>query len=482
MVGSVWQFFIEEVVWLYTLIPIFIVLSFYFTYKLGFVQFRFLKEIYLSLAEKAPNSMSISAFQSFNLSMASRIGAGNVIGVAFALSVGGPGSIFWMWVLAFLGMAVAFVENTLAQVYKVKIDGNYQGGPAYYIRKGLKSPKLAGCMAIILALTFGLIFNSIQSFTIISAVNATYSMSTELVLVCVLIVTAIIVWGGVRRIAHITEIIVPFMVILYVGVMGYIVVLNIHMIPDLLKLIIADAFGTSEFVGAAIGLAITEGVRNNIISNETGIGSASIAGAAANTRHPAKQGLVQSFGVFVDTIIISTASAFVVLISGLYEYGVPTNGVLLVQASISAHIGVLTPHFITLILLLFSMTSIISNYYYGETNITYFSQKKRYVMLYRVAFLMMIVLGSVIDDMILWRLVFSLIGFIGTINMISLCLLSGIAFKVWENYLAQRRLAISPCFYASDIEGLEGAECWPGQRESMDVTIVEDLYFAAHKK
>lgn len=482
MRSCVWLFFIEEAIWLYTLIPIFIALSLYFTYKLRFMQFRFMSDVYRSLFEKSPNSIGITVFQSFNLSMASRIGARNVIGVAFAISVGGPGSIFWLWVLAFLGMAITFIENTLAQVYKVKVGGNYQGGPAYYIKKGLRSPKLAGCMALILAIVFGFLFNAIQAHTIISAMNATYSVSTELVIAIVLIISGIVIFGGVRRIAHLTEIIVPLMIILYLGVVGYILLMNLPMIPELFSLIIVDAFGTTEFIGGAIGISIIEGVRNNIISNETGVGSASIAGAAANTKHPAKQGLMQSFGVFLDTIIISSASAFVILMSGFYTHGAPTNGILLVQASIAVHIGALAPHFITLVLLLFSITSIISNYYYGETNITYFSQKKHYIMLYRVAVLLMIFFGFMSDDGVLWTLIFTSMGMIGLINMICLFFLSGIAFKVWENYLTQRRLGIDPDFYASDIEGLVGTECWEGRRKRANPTVVEDPYFSVQGK
>lgn len=476
MTDSLWLFIIEEFIWLYLLIPLFIILSFYFTAKLGFVQFRFVREIGRSLFEKAPSSLGITAFQAFNLSMASRIGAGNVIGVAFAISLGGPGSVFWMWVLAFLGMAIAFIENTLSQIYKVKIGNHFQGGPVYYIRHGLKSPKVASCVALCLIVVFGLFFNAIQSNTIISTINATYSISAELVMIVVIVISGIIIWGGVRRIAHLTEIIVPFMMLFYLAIMGYILAFNLDMIPSLLKLIVSDAFGSSEFAGGLLGVAITEGVRNSILSNETGVGSASIAGAAANSRHPVKQGLVQSFGVFIDTMIISSASAFVILLSGLYSQDI-SNGILLVQASMSVHIGSLAPYFLSVVLLLFSITSIISNYYYGETNVTYFSRKNRYLYLYRLSVIAAMLLGFVVDDMFVWQIIFVLLGIIGTINLICLFLLRNIAFKAWKNYLEQRRAGEIPRFYASDIPELEGVECWKGEREKTDKRTIIDPYF-----
>lgn len=467
---------LQNGIWSYMLIPIFIILSIYFTYKSGFVQFRYIRETLRSLFEKTPSSLGVSPLQAFSLSMGSRVGAGNVIGVAFAISVGGPGSIFWMWCFSFLGMAIVFVENTLSQVYKVRIGHDFQGGPAHYIKKGLKSPKLAACMAVLLIIIFGFISNSINSKMITSALNVTYSEYSELIMIAIIAVVILIVMGGIRRIVHVTEILVPLMLILYLGVIFYVLALNYLKIPTVFYEIITSAFGGREFMGGALGVALIEGVRSSVLTNETGIGSASIAGATANTRNPVKQGLIQGFGVFLDTMIISSGTAFVILLSGVHGSGIP-NGILLVQASMSIHIGVLAPYFVSSILIFFSITSLIAHYYYGEVNVVYLSRKKRYIIAYRLGVLTLVLLSIFINDLVLWSFVSIFMGAATILNLVCILLLSGIAFKVLDNYRLQKRSGEVPYFYAEDIPGIEGAECW--QRDESDEEIVNDAYFKA---
>lgn len=478
MVKELFHFLIGDLIWLYILAPLFFILSGYLTYKTGFVQLRFLKETWSSLFEKTKNSVGITPLQAFSLSMAGRIGAGNIIGVTFAISLGGPGAIFWMWVVAFLSMALAFIENILAQVYKVKRGDLYHGGPAYYIAKGLKSPKLGALFAIVFVFVFGLLFNVIQSSTILDMVSMTYSVESNYsVLFVLLVITAVAITGGLRRVSHITEIIVPLALLIYLLLILGILIMHISALPAVLKLIISNAFGGKEMMVGAIASAMVQGVKRGLLFNGTGMGSATLAGSTANTRHPAKQGLLQSLGVFVDTVFISGSTAFIILMSGVYGHGIP-NGILLVQASITHYLGGFAPYYVSTILLLTSFTAIVGNYYYGETNITYLSERKGVLITYRFAVLGMLILGAFVNIDELWNIVTFFVGSMTIINLVVIFLLSGTAFKVWDNYLQQKKIGKVPYFYAEDIPGLEGADCWE-KPDSLKEKTREDAYFKA---
>lgn len=478
MVKDLFYLLIEEWIWLFILAPLFFALGIYLTYKTGLVQLRFIKETWESLFERRSSNRGISPLQAFSLSMAGRIGAGNVIGVTFAISVGGPGAVFWMWVAAFLGMALAFVENILTQVYKVKIDDVYQGGPAYYISKGLNSPKLAALFAVVLIFVFGLLFNVIQSSTIIDMISITYEIeSSDGVLIALIVMTAIVIFGGLHRISHVTEIIVPLVLLLYFCVMTFVVLTNLSSVPAVFKLIMSNAFGGKEMMTGAMALAIVQGVKRGLLFNGIGMGSVTLAGATANTRHPAKQGLLQSLGVFIDTFFVSGITAFVILQSGLYAYGVP-NGILLAQAAITQHMGGFAPYYVSTILLLTSFAAIVANYYYGETNIRYLTRHKGILFFYRFLVLGMLVLGSLINIEMLWSVVTFFVGSMTVINLIVIFLLSGTAFKVWDNYLQQKRAGEIPYFYAEDFPELTGLECWD-KPEYLKEKEREDAYFKA---
>ncbi len=481
MAKDLFYLLIDEWIWLFMLMPLFFTLSLYLTYKTGFVQCRFLKETWSSLFEKTGSSVGISPLAAFNLSMAGRIGAGNVIGVAFAISIGGPGSIFWMWIVAFLSMALAFVENVLTQVYRVKIGDTYQGGPAYYISKGLKSPKLGALFALVLVFVFGFLFNIIQSSTMIDMVSITYEVESNIwVLSGLVILTALAIFGGLRRISHITEIIVPFILLLYFCVMLFVTMTNIAAVPDVFKLIITNAFGGKEIIAGGLAAAMVQGIKRGLLFNGTGMGSATVAGATANTRHPAKQGLLQSLGVFIDTFFVSGITAFVILGSGLYGHGIP-NGILLAQGAISHYLGGFTPYYVSFVLLLTSFTAIVANYYYGESNITYLSRRKSVLLSYRIAVLSMLVLGALIDIDMLWDIVTLFVGSMTIVNLVVIFLLSGTAVKVWENYLQQKNAGEVPRFYAEDLPELSGIESWD-KPESMKSREREDAYFKAMPK
>lgn len=476
--GNLFDLWGEEWVWLFILTPTFFLLGAYLTYKTGMVQCRFIKEMLGSFFEKRLNSVGISPLQAFSLSLAVHIGSSNVMGVVFAISIGGPGAVFWMWVIAFFSMALAFVENILTQVYKVKIDDMYQGGPAYYISKGLQSPKLAAIFAVVLIFVFGLLLNIIQANIIIDMISVTYNIDSPYwTLIILMVLTAIVAFGGLHRISHVTEIIVPLVLLLYLCVITFIVVMNLSSVPAILKLIVSSAFGTQEMVTGAVASAMVQGLKRGLFFNGIGMGSASLAGATANTRHPAKQGLLQSFAVFVDTFFVSGITAFVILQSGLYGYGIP-NSILMVQAAMSPHMGHFTPYYVSTVLLLTSFSAIIANYYYGETNIRYFSRRKGILWVYRILALSMLALGSLIDIGTLWRIIILCVGSMTLVNMIVIFLLSGVAFKVWDHYLQQKRAGITPYFYAEDFPELTGIECWQ-KPKVLKKRSLEDPYFKA---
>lgn len=481
MAKDLFYLLIDEWIWLFILMPLFFTLSLYLTYKTGFVQCRFLKATWSSLFEKNSDNIGISPLGAFNLSMAGRIGAGNVIGVAFAISVGGPGAVFWMWVVAFLSMALAFIENILTQVYRVKIGDIYQGGPAYYIAKGLKSPKLGALFALVLIFVFGFLFNIIQSSTIIDMVSMTYEVQSNIwVLIGLVVLTGIVISGGLRRISHVTEIIVPFILLLYFCVMLFIFATNITAVPGIFQLIINNAFGGQEMMVGGLAAAMVQGVKRGLLFNGTGMGSSTLAGATANTRHPAKQGLLQSLGVFMDTFFVSGITAFVILESGLYGHGIP-NGILLAQGAISHYLGGFAPYYVSFVLLLTSFAAIVANYYYGESNITYLSRRKSVLLSYRIAVLGMLVLGALIDIELLWDIVTLFIGSMTIVNLVVIFLLSGTALKVWANYLQQRNAGIIPHFYAEDLPELSGIESWE-KPEALKNREREDAYFKAMPK
>src|SRR5699024_10834828 len=312
---------LNNFLWTYILIAVLLVLGVYFTVRTRFVQVRLFKEMFRLIVEKKDNNDGVSPFQAFTISAASRVGTGNVTGVALAIGIGGPGAVFWMWVIAIIGMATAFIESTLAQVYKVKDGDTFRGGPAYYMEKALGLRKLGIVFAILLTLCFGFIFNAVQSNTISQSFMDVFGLKDWIIGLVLVIATAIIIFGGVKRIVKVTELVVPIMATFYIVIAFYIVVTNITQIPEVFNLIIGHAFGLREVVGGGIGAAMMQGIRRGLFSNEAGMGSVPNAAATANVSHPAKQGLVQSLGVFFDTIIVCSATAFIIILAGLYTTG-----------------------------------------------------------------------------------------------------------------------------------------------------------------
>lgn len=456
---------LNDFIWSYILVAFLLILGIYFTIKTRFIQIRLFKEMFRLTVEKNPGNNGVSAFQAFTISAASRVGTGNIAGVALAIAIGGPGAVFWMWIIALIGMSTAFIESTLAQVYKVKDGDNFRGGPAYYMKKALGWEKLGVIFAILLTVTFGFIFNSVQSNTIAQSFSAVFGIDTIAIGALLVIATGAIIFGGIRRVVHFTQICVPIMALFYVGIALYVVITNIEQVPEMFMLIINSAFGLKEFAGGGLGVAIMQGARRGLFSNEAGMGSVPNAAATANVSHPAKQGLVQSLGVFFDTIIVCSATAFIILLSGLYIGENGGNGVVLTQNSLAQQVGEWAQYFVALAILFFAFSSIIGNYYYGETNIEFIKNSSTALLFYRLLVLVMVMFGAVMSMGVVWSLADLFMGAMTIINLVVISILGKVAFQVANDYYRQLKEKKNPTFRAEDIPGLKGAECWESSME-----------------
>lgn len=456
----------NNLLWTYLLIAMLLGLGVYFTVRTKFVQVRMFGEMFRVITEKKDGTSGVSAFQAFTISTASRVGTGNITGVALAIAIGGPGAVFWMWIVALIGMATAFIESTLAQVYKVRDGEQFRGGPAYYMEKALGQRKLGIVFAILLTLAFGFIFNAVQANTIAQSFSDVFSIPTWTIGVALVILTALIIFGGVKRIASVTQVLVPVMAVLYIIVALYVIIMNITEIPAVFTLIVQSAFGVEEVVGGGIGAAIMQGVRRGLFSNEAGMGSVPNAAAAANVSHPAKQGLVQSLGVFFDTIIICSATAFIIILAGVYKTG-EQEGILLTQASLGVHVGSWAPYFLAAAILFFAFSSVIGNYYYGETNIEFINTHDIWLLIYRLGVLAMVMFGSLAQVSLVWNMADLFMGLMAVLNMAVIAILGGTAFKVLDDYTKQRKAGKNPEFFAKNIPGLKNTECW-GEEDRND--------------
>ncbi|GEQ17119.1 MULTISPECIES: alanine/glycine:cation symporter family protein [Clostridium] len=454
----------NDILWTYVLIAPLILLGLYFTFKTRFVQFRYIKEMFRLLTDGATSKKekgSVSSFQAFCISTASRVGTGNLAGIAIAISVGGPGAIFWMWLIALIGSASSFVESTLAQIYK-QSDGNgaYIGGPAYYMEKALNMKWMGIIFSILITICFGLVFNSVQSNTISLALNEAFGVNRILVGAILTLLTLSIIFGGIHRIAKVSEIIVPIMASAYILVALFVVITNISELPAMFALIFENAFGVKQAVGGGIGGALLIGIKRGLFSNEAGMGSAPNAAATANVSHPVKQGLIQTLGVFTDTIVICSCTAFIILLSDVDLSGGLT-GIQLTQNALSSQIGSFGSIFIAICVLLFAFSSIVGNYYYGEANIEFLTKKKIYLNLYRICVAVMVLFGATVSMDIVWNLADVFMALMAITNLIAIALLGKIAFKALDDYRAQKKAGIKdPVFKASSIPELKNVNEW----------------------
>ncbi|MBE6072690.1 MAG: alanine:cation symporter family protein [Clostridium butyricum] len=450
--------------WTYVLIAPLIILGLYFTYKTKFVQIKYFKEMFRLLGDGFNSSKdkgTISSFQAFCISTASRVGTGNLAGIAIAISVGGPGAIFWMWLIALIGSASSFVESTLAQIYKEQDkNGNFIGGPAYYMEKGLGQRWMGITFSILITICFGLVFNSVQSNTISIAMNEAFGINKFFIGILLTFITLFIIFGGVKRIAKVSEIIVPIMATIYIFIALFVVLKNITAIPGLIKLIFTSAFNINSILGGTTG-ALIIGIKRGLFSNEAGMGSAPNAAATADVSHPVKQGLIQTLGVFTDTILICSCTAFIILLSDIDYTNSGLTGIQLTQNALSSQLGNFGSIFIAICVLLFAFSSIIGNYYYGESNIEFLCKKKIYLTIYRVFVAGMVLFGSIASMQIVWDLADVFMALMAIINLIAIVLLGKIAFKALDDYSKQKKDGISdPIFKSSSIPELKNADEW----------------------
>ncbi|MCQ8213077.1 alanine:cation symporter family protein [Cetobacterium somerae] len=453
--------FLNDILWGYVLIVMLLFVGTYFTLKTKFVQIRYFIQMIKILGDSVGHKGGVSSFKAFCISTASRVGTGNLAGVAIAIASGGPGAIFWMWLIAIIGGASSFVESTLAQIYKVKDGEAFRGGPAYYMEKALNKRWMGVAFSILISITFGLIFNSVQSNTISLAFHEAFKLDRSIIGIILAVATGAIIFGGVQRIANFSAAVVPVMATLYIMVSLYVIISNISMVPEIFSDIIENAFGIRQAVGGGIGAAIMTGVKRGLFSNEAGMGSAPNAAAAAETSHPVKQGFVQTLGVFTDTILICSCTAFMVLISGAHKTEGLT-GIQLTQNALSSQVGGWGNVFIAICILLFAFSSIIGNYYYGETNIEFLTPNKAWLNLYRAGVVGMVMFGSIGELALVWNMADLFMGLMAVLNLIAIFLLGKVAFEALKDYSTQKENGIDPSFNKNDIDMPYGerVECW----------------------
>ncbi|MDD7226644.1 MAG: alanine/glycine:cation symporter family protein [Prevotella sp.] len=465
---------LNEYLWTYVVIVMLIGCAIYFTIRTKGVQFRLLKDmfkvianrpIYINKVEKENLSTEderlkkIGSFQAFAVSLSSRVGTGNLAGVASAIFVGGPGAVFWMWVMALFGAATAFVESTLAQLYKRRGKDSFYGGPAYYMQYGLHRKWMGVLFAVLITITFGIANQVVQSNTLCDAVADTMGVGRDKVGLVLTIATTMIIFGGVTRISRFSSIIVPIMAVGYILLSAFILITNITAIPAMISLIVKSAFGFEQAAGGMVGVAMMQGIKRGLFSNEAGEGSAPNAAAIASTSHPIKQGLLQALGVFADTLVICTCTAFVILLSDIYDSG--RDGIILTKYALITHVGSLGGLFVTLAIFFFAYSTIIANYFYGETNIRFITQSGKTIFAFRAITGATVMIGATVTLQTAWCLVDLAMGFMTLVNLVAIIQLSPKVFLLLDNYIEQRRNHQDPQFKRSMMPEIEkDVVCW----------------------
>lgn len=466
----------NDFLWTYIVITMLVASALYFTIRTRGLQFRLIGDMLKVLFNidivKEKNrtdkpvspftkegKKNIGSFQAFAVSLSSRVGTGNLAGVASAIFVGGPGAVFWMWVMALLGSATAFVEATLAQLYKRKSSVAYYGGPAYYMETGLGKRWMGILFAIMITVTFGMANQLVQSTTLCDALADAFTWNKAIVGGVISIATLIIVFGGVTRVSRFSSIVVPFMALGFILLSIVIVAMNITKLPYVFSIIIEGAFGVHQMAGGAIGVAVMQGVKRGLFSNEAGEGSAPNAAAIAETSHPVKQGLLQAFGVFTDTLIICSCTAFIILLSGKYDCG--KDGILLTAEALDAEVGSIGRYFITAAIALFAYSTIIANSFYGETNIRFITKKKMPVFAFRIFTGLMVMAGALMDLQTAFSFVDIVMGLMTILNLIAILLLFPQARKLLLHYEKEKREGREPTFRREDMPEIkDSVECW----------------------
>ena len=457
---------INDFTWSYILVAALILCALWFTFRTHFVQFRMVGEMVRLLGESADThdkgEKHVSSFQAFAVSIASRVGTGNLAGVASAIAIGGPGAVFWMWVIALLGSATAFIESTLAQLYKRRHADSFIGGPAYYILHGMHCKWMSKLFAILITMTFCMAYISIQSNTICGAMQKAFSINPTWMGVVLAVLSLVIVFGGIQRIAKVSSVLVPLMAVGYVVLALVVIVMNIQLIPHVFRLIIENAFGFEQVAGGGLGATMMNGIKRGLFSNEAGEGSAPNIAATASTTHPVKQGLIQSLGVFTDTLLVCSCTAFIIIISGLYTDG-STSGIMLTQNALEHEVGSSGPIFVAIAIFFFAFSSIIGNYYYGEANVRFLTQRPLAILVLRIITGgLMVMFGAIASLDLVWSIGDFFMALVTICNLIAIITLGKYAFRLLDDYRQQKRAGVkSPVFKRETMPDIEkDIECW----------------------
>ena len=455
---------INNIMYTFVLLILLAGVGIYFTVRTRGVQIRLLKDGIASLMEKTEKTdqegqPKVSSFQALMISTASRVGTGNIAGIATAIAAGGPGSVFWMWLMAVIGGASAFVESTLAQIYKVRQNGQYRGGPSYYMERALKKRWLGILFSVLLIICFAYGFNGLQSFNMSSALEyyiADYSQTAWPVVLGLILAaaTAAVIWGGVHRIGFITSVMVPVMATIYILIGLVTMILHIRELPAVFAMIFENAFDFRSMAGGFAGSAVVIGVKRGLFSNEAGMGSAPNASASADVEHPVKQGLVQVISVFIDTLLICSSTAMMLLVSGVEGKTGVMDGIPFVQAAISANVGHWGIHFITVSIFAFAFSSLVGNYYYAESNILFIKNSKILLNVFRATCVVAIFLGAQADFSLMWNIADITMGCMALVNIVVIFLLGGTVVKALKHYEMLKKQKKPIVFKGTDI-GIE---------------------------
>ncbi|WP_267269139.1 alanine/glycine:cation symporter family protein [Pseudomonas protegens] len=448
------------------LIVLIVGLGSYFTIRSRFVQLRHFLHMFAVFRDSLKSSAGqLSSFQALMLSLAGRVGAGNIAGVGIAVTLGGPGAVFWMWVTALVGMSSSFFECSLGQLYKrCDAEGQYRGGPSYYIEHGLKMRWLGMIMAFLLLVTFGFAFNGLQAHAVTHSLKDAFNFDTTYSGITMAVLLGLVFVGGIKRIAKVADLLVPVKTLAYIGVTLYVIVLQIDHVPGMLMTIVKSAFGLDQAFGGLIGSAIIMGVKRGVFANEAGLGSAPNVAAVASVEHPVAQGVVQAFSVFLDTFLICTCTALLILLSGFYTPGFEGDGIALTQNSLAAVVGEWGRVFISVALSLFVFTSILYNYYLGESNLRFLiGENRKGLIAYRVLVLVLIFWGAVENLGTVFAFADITMTLLAFVNLIALFLLFKIALRVLKDYDDQRAAGIkTPVFDSSKFPDLDlDTKAWP---------------------
>lgn len=451
---------LNDFMYTYVLIIMLVAVGVYFTIRTRGVQIRLLKDGIKSLMEKNTEEENgkkkVSSFQALMISTASRVGTGNIAGIATAIAAGGPGAVFWMWLMAVIGGASAFAESTLAQVYKVKENGEFRGGPSYYMERALDKRWMGVLFSVLLIICFAYGFNGLQSYNMSSALeyyipNYTESIWPMIVGLVLAAATAVVIWGGSHRIGVITSVIVPIMAISYILIGIVTMIMNVSELPKVFALIFENAFDFQAMAGGLAGSAVVIGIKRGLFSNEAGMGSAPNASASADVAHPVNQGLVQTISVFIDTLLICSSTAMLLLVSGVEGKSGALDGIPYVQAAISSNVGQWGIHFITFSIFAFAFSSLVGNYFYAESNILFIKNNKTLLFVFRITCIVAIFLGAQADFSLVWNLADVTMGLMAIVNIIAIFLLSGTVVKVLNDYEKQKKQGIKPVFHEKNV-------------------------------